>query len=259
MIYIRTDGEIDGIRAACRLTAEAMEHGRGLIQPGIRTIEISESVREFIESRGGKAAFLGFNGYPGAICISINDEVVHGIPGNRMLRDGDLVKLDVGAALGGFFGDMARTYPIGDITEKAKDLIETTKESFYQGIAQAVSGNYTGDIGHAVQTYVESRGYHVVRVLVGHGIGRSPHEEPQVPNFGRPGRGNKLKERMVIAVEPMVNVGTYDVATLEDDWTVVTADGSLSAHYENTIVVREGPPEILTLMSGEKECQKTII
>jgi methionyl aminopeptidase len=182
---------------------------------------------------------------------------VHGIPGNRVVRDGDLVKLDVGAYLGGFYGDMARTFPVGSVSGQALDLVRVTEESFYRGAAQAVPGNYTGDIGNAVQTFAEGRGYHVVRALVGHGIGRSPHEEPQVPNFGKPGRGNKLKERMVIAIEPMINVGTYDVETLEDDWTVVTSDGSLSAHHENTIVVREGAPEILTLMSGEEPWQRT--
>ncbi len=258
MIYIRSEEEIDKIRAACRLTADAMEQAGTMVKPGVRTIEISEAVRVYIESRGGRAAFLGFNGFPGAICTSLNDEVVHGIPGNRVIKEGDLLKLDIGAFFDGYYGDMARTYPVGQIPEKIRDLVETTGESFFRGIAQAVAGNYTGDIGHAVQEYVEDRGYSVVRMLVGHGIGRNPHEEPQIPNFGRPGRGNKLKERMVLAVEPMVNAGTYDVTTLDDDWTVVTTDGSLSAHYENTIVVREGAPEVLTLMSGERLWQRTI-
>ena len=251
MIYIRTEEEIEGIRAACRLTADAMAVCLDMVRAGVKTIEIAEEARRFMESKGGRAAFLGFNGYPGAICISLNEEVVHGIPGERVLRDGDLVKLDVGASLGGFYGDMARTVSIGKASAQTQDLIETTRESFFRGVAEAIPGNYTGDIGHAVQTYAEGRGFYVVRALVGHGIGRSPHEEPQVPNFGRPGKGSRLKERMVIAVEPMINVGTYDVDTLEDDWTVVSADGSLSAHYENTLVIREGRPEILTLMSGE--------
>ena len=257
MIYIRSEDEIDLIRAACRLTAQAMERARGWIRPGVKTFEIAEDVRVFIESQGGKAAFLGYNGFPGAICVSINEQVVHGIPGNRVLESGDLVKLDVGAFLGGFYGDMARTFPVGAVSEDDLDLVAATVESFWRGIARAVPGNHTGDIGYAIQSFVESRGYGIVRSLVGHGIGRNPHEDPQVPNFGRPGKGYALKERMVIAVEPMVNRGTYEVDTLDDDWTVVTADGSLSAHYENTIVIREGRPEVLTLMSGEESWQKT--
>jgi methionyl aminopeptidase len=252
MIFIRSDKELEGIRAACRLTAEAMEHGSTIIRPGISTREISEDMRRFIESRGGKAAFLGYNGFPGAVCVSLNDEVVHGIPGDRIINEGDMVKLDAGAYLNGFYGDMARTYPVGNVSPEALKLARVTKESFFRGIEQAVPGKHTGDIGNAVQSYVEGHGYGVVRVLVGHGIGRNLHEEPQVPNFGRPGRGYALKERMVLAVEPMVNAGSFEVDTLDDDWTVVTSDGALSAHYENTIVVRDGYPEILTLMSGEE-------
>ncbi|MFC1512060.1 type I methionyl aminopeptidase [Candidatus Latescibacterota bacterium] len=256
MIYIRSEDEIDAIRAACRLTAQAMERAREWIRPGVMTREMAEDVRVFIESRGGKAAFLGYNGFPGAICVSLNEQVVHGIPGDRVLESGDLVKLDVGAFLGGFYGDMARTFPVDDVSDGARALVEATVESFWRGIARAVPGNHTGDIGYAIQSFIESRGYNVVRALVGHGIGRNPHEEPQVPNFGRPGKGYALKERMVLAVEPMVNRGTYEIDTLDDDWTVVTADGSLSAHYENTIVVRDSYPEILTLMSGEESWQK---
>lgn len=252
MIHIRTEKEIGKIRAVCRLAAEAMEVTRKEIRPGITTREISEKARVFIESRGAKAAFLGYNGFSGAICVSVNDEVVHGIPGDRVLEDGDLVKIDLGTYLDGYYGDMARTYPVGTVTAEAVDLIAAAGESFWRGAAKAVSGNRTGDLGWAIQHYLESRGYGVVRALVGHGIGRRLHEEPEVPNFGKPGAGYLLKSGMVLAIEPMVNVGTWEVEVLEDEWTTVTADGTLSAHYENTCLVRDGLPEILTLMSGEE-------
>lgn len=252
MIHIRTESEINKLRIACRLAAETMEIAREEIRAGVTTLEISEKVRRFIESRGGRAAFLGYNGFPGAICISLNEEVVHGIPSERVLRDGDVVKLDIGTYIEGFYGDMARTYTVGEASEETKALIAETRASFYRGAAKAVKGNRIGDVGWAIQSYLESRGYGVVRALVGHGVGRHLHEEPQVPNFGRPGAGNLLRTGMVLAIEPMVNLGTWEVDTLEDDWTTVTADGKLSAHYENTCVVREGSPEILTLMSGEE-------
>ncbi len=252
MIHIRTESEIGKLRLACRLTAEAMEIARDAVQPGVTTLEISEKVRQFIESRGGRAAFLGYNGFPGAICVSLNDEVVHGIPGNRVLRDGDLVKLDIGAYIEGFYGDMARTIPVGAASDEALALIDATRTSFYRGAEKAVAGRRLGDVGWAIQSYLESRGYGVVRALVGHGIGRHLHEEPQVPNFGRPGSGSLLRPGMALAIEPMVNVGAWEVDTLDDDWTTVTTDGKLSAHYENTCVVREGYPEILTLISGEE-------
>jgi methionyl aminopeptidase len=252
MIHIRTESEIDKLRTTCRLAAEAMEIARDAVKPGATTLEISEKVRRFIESRGARAAFLGYGGFPGAICISVNDEVVHGIPGERILREGDLVKLDVGTYAEGFYGDMARTWPVGTVSEKASALIEATRAAFWRGAEKAASGRRVGDIGWAIQSYLETRGYGVVRALVGHGVGRRLHEEPQVPNFGRPGTGNLLRSGMILAIEPMVNVGTWEVETLEDGWTTVTADGKLSAHHENTCVVREGAPEILTLMSGEE-------
>ena len=259
MINIRTETEIDALRAACSLTAEAMAIAGEMVNPGVGTDEIADAVQAYIESKGGKAAFLGYNGFPGAMCVSLNDQVVHGIPGERKLRDGDLVKLDLGAYLGGYYGDMARTYPVGEVSAEAMTLVEVTRESFFRGIAAAAPGKHTGDIGFAIQAHAEEHGFSVVRSLVGHGIGRNLHEEPQVPNFGRPGRGYALRKGMVLAVEPMVNMGGYQVDTLDDDWTVVTSDGSLSAHYENTIVIREGYPEILTLMSWEEESwQKTI-
>lgn len=256
MINIRSDGEINKIRSACRLAVEAMEIVREEIEPGITTMEISEKVKSFFESHDAKAAFLGYKGFPGAICISINDEVVHGIPGKRVLEKGDIVKIDLGTYLHGFYGDMARTFPVGEISVEAAELMKTTEQSLYDGIDQAVTRNRVGDIGHAVQQCVEKRGYSVVRVLVGHGIGRNLWEEPQIPNYGRPGTGATLKSGVVIAIEPMINIGTFEVKTLDDKWTVVTADGKLSAHFENTCVVRDGFPEILTLITGEEKWQR---
>ena len=252
MIHIRTESEIGKLRTACSLAAEAMEVARETVRPGVTTLEISGKVRKFIESRGARAAFLGYSGFPGAICVSLNDEVVHGIPDERVLREGDLVKIDIGTYIEGFYGDMARTWPVGAVSKEATALIAATRTSFYRGAAKAAAGSRVGDIGWAIQSYLESHGYGVVRALVGHGVGRRLHEEPQVPNFGRPGAGNLLRSGMVLAIEPMVNIGTWEVETLEDDWTTVTADGKLSAHHENTCVVREGSPEILTLMSGEE-------
>jgi len=259
MIHYRSENEIANIRTACRLAAQSMEAARDSIRPGISTLEISEVARNFIESHGGTAAFLGYQGFPGAICVSVNDEVVHGIPAaHRKLEGGDIVKLDLGTYVDGFYGDMARTYAVGDVSEEASRLIKTTEESLYEGIESAFAGNHIGDIGHTVQSYVEKRDYGVVRVLVGHGIGRNLHEDPQVPNFGQQGTGPLLKTGMVLAIEPMVNEGTWNVKTLSDEWTVVTADGKLSAHFENTCVIRDGFPEILTLMNGEEIWQKTI-
>jgi len=252
MIHIRTGKEVEKLRASCRLAAEAMEMVRKEIRPGVVTRDLSEKVRCFIESRGAKAAFLGYNGFPEAICISLNEEVVHGIPCERALREGDLVKIDLGVYMDGFYGDMARTYLVGGVSGKAEVLIEDTRKSFWRGAAQAVPGKRVGDIGWAVQSYLEPLGYGVVRALVGHGVGRRLHEDPQVPNYGRPGAGNMLKAGMALAIEPMVNLGAWEVEVLEDNWTTVTADGSLSAHYENTCLVGDGFPEILTLMSGEE-------
>lgn len=258
MIHIRSKSEIKKIRFACRLAAESMEIARDEVKSGITTLEISEKVRGFIEKNGAKAAFLGYNGFPGAICVSLNEEVVHGIPGDRTLENGDIVKIDIGTYFDGFYGDMARTFPVGTVTREAGKLISVTETSFYKGMEKTIPGNYIGDIGFSVQRYVEKRGYSVVRSLVGHGIGRNLHEDPQIPNFGRPGEGPLLKNGMVFAVEPMVNAGTWKVTTLDDNWTVVTADGRLSAHFENTCIVRNGFPEILTLMNGEESWQKTI-
>jgi len=257
MINIRSDEEIAIIRLTCRIAAEAMEIARDEVKPGITTIEISEKIKNFIESRGAKSAFLGYNGFPGAICISVNAGVVHGIPSERVLSEGDIVKFDIGTYVSGFYGDMARTFPVGNVSREASELTAATEIALYKALEKAVSGNHIGDIGHIIQNYVEAKGYNVVRVLVGHGIGRNLHEEPQIPNYGRPGQGPVLKNRMVLAIEPMVNLGTHKVKTLDDKWTVVTTDGKLSAHFENTCIVRDGFPEILTLMDGEEKWQKT--
>jgi len=252
MIHIRSEREIEKLRSVCRLAAETMEIIRDDVRAGTTALQISEKARQYIESHGARAAFLGYNGFPGAICVSVNDEVVHGIPGKRVLQEGDIIKIDLGTYHDGFYGDMARSFPVGTVTKEAADLIETTRCAFFEGAAKAVPGNHIGDIGGAVQNLVEAHGYSVVRALVGHGIGRRLHEEPQIPNFTIPrNQGALLKAGMVLAIEPMVNAGTFEVETMEDNWTVVTEDGKLSAHYENTCVVREGFPEILTLMSGE--------
>lgn len=259
MINIRSEAEIEILREACSLAAQSMEVVRKEIRAGVSTLEVSGKAKDFIEAHGGEAAFLGYHGFPGAICVSVNEEVVHGIPDKgRILEDGDIVKVDIGTYVGGFYGDMARTYPVGIVSQEAARIMKTTEESLYEGIRQAVRGNHIGDISSAVQLYVEKRGYNVVRALVGHGIGRNLHEDPQVPNFGKSKDGALLKSGMVLAIEPMVNAGTWKVKTLSDEWTVVTADGKLSAHYENTCVVRDGFPEILTLMNGEEVWRKTI-
>lgn len=253
MINIRSEDELKKIRIACSIASEAMEVVRDNVNPGISSMELSEKAGEYIISRGGKPAFYGYNGFPGIICVSLNSEVVHGIPDDRVIEEGDIVKIDLGTYFDGFYGDMARSFPVGKVTEEAERLLRSTEEALWKGMENAVTGKRTGDIGSAVQEYVEERGFSVVRALVGHGIGRRLHEDPQVPNFGKKGTGPMLKKGMVLAIEPMVNAGTWKVDTLEDGWTVVTSDGRLSAHFENTCAVQDEFPEILTLMSGEKQ------
>ncbi|NLY29920.1 MAG: type I methionyl aminopeptidase, partial [Firmicutes bacterium] len=214
--------------------------------PGITTASLDALAEEFIRDHNAIPAFKGYNGYPASICVSVNEEVVHGIPGARVLKGGDIVSIDIGVVVDGFYGDMARTYPVGEISEEAKRLISVTETALKKGIAAAVVGNRISDIGHAVQSCVEAHGMSVVRDFVGHGIGRNMHEEPQIPNFGRPGYGPRLKPGMVLAIEPMVNVGGWEVVVLSDNWTVVTADRSLSAHFEDTVAVTEGGPLVLT-------------
>ena len=251
MISIKSAPEIEKMRAAGRLPAQARKLAGSLVRPGITTMEIDKAVRRFIESHGAKPSFLGLYGFPGSACISVNDEVIHGIPGSRVLKEGDIVKIDVGAFIGGFHGDCACTVPCGQVSDEARRLIEVTRQSFYEGIRFAREGKRVSDISHAVQAYCEERGFSVVRDYVGHGVGSELHESPEVPNFGRPGHGIRLQKGMTLAIEPMINAGVYAVKVLPDGWTVKTRDGKLSAHYENTIAITDGEPEILTAIDGE--------
>ena len=248
MIFIKNDKEIDLMRSAGRIVAETLLLIEQKVRPGITTKELDRIAEEFILSKGAKPSFKGLYGFPAALCISVNQVVVHGIPGGYVLKDGDIVSVDCGASLNGFHGDAARTFAVGNISEEARNLIKVTEESFFKGIEKAKVGNRLTDISHEIQNYVETYGFSVVKEFVGHGIGRAVHEDPEVPNFGIPGRGPKLVKGMALAIEPMVNVGSSKVKTLNDDWTVVTSDGSLSAHYENTIVILPDGPEILTLI-----------
>ena len=246
MISLKSPREIEAMRRAGRLTAQARALAGSLVKPGISTLEIDREVRKFIESHGAKPSFLGYGGFPGSACISINEVVIHGIPDHRKLKEGDIVSVDVGAYLDGFHGDCAATFPCGEVSDEAGKLIEVTRQSFFEGIRFAKVGQRVSDIGHAVQQYVESFGYGVVRDFVGHGVGSKLHEAPEVPNYGAAGHGARLLPGMVIAVEPMVCAGDWRVKVLKDGWTTVSADGSLTAHYENTILITEGEPEILT-------------
>ena len=247
MISLKSQREIEAMRRAGRLTAQARALAGSLVRPGVTTYEIDRAVRRFIESHGAKPSFLGYGGFPGSACISVNEVVIHGIPGPRKLKEGDIVSIDVGALIGGFHGDCAATYPCGQVSDEARRLIEVTQQSFWEGIRYARQGCRVSDIGHAVQTYVESYGYSVVRDFVGHGVGAKLHEPPEVRNYGAAGHGPRLQPGMTIAVEPMVCAGDYQVKNLEGNWTTVTKDGSLAAHYENTILITQDGPEILTV------------
>ena len=238
------------MRQACKITAAARALAGELVKPGVSTKAIDRAVHDYIVSQGAKPSFLNYNGFPASACISVNNVIIHGIPGGYILKEGDIVSVDVGAFYKGFHGDCAATYACGAISTEAQRLIDVTKQSFFEGIKFATKGNRVQDISHAVQTYVESNGFAVVRDFVGHGVGRQLHEEPEVPNYGAPGRGPRLLPGMTIAVEPMVNVGTYQVKVLSDGWTTVTADGKLAAHYENTVLITDGEPEILTDTEG---------
>jgi methionyl aminopeptidase len=247
-ISIKSEKEIELMRESGRILANVLEELEGMVRPGISTLDIDKKCAEIIKGYDCIPSFLNYNGYPASVCISVNSEVVHGIPNkDRYLQDGDIVSLDCGVIYQGFHSDAARTIGVGEISKEARQLIEVTKQSFYEGIKFAKEGHHLHEISEAIQTYVESHGYSVVRDLVGHGIGRNLHEEPQIPNFKQKRRGPKLEAGMTLAIEPMVNVGRYDVYWEADDWTVVTEDGSLSAHYENTIHITSGEPEIFTL------------
>lgn len=248
MIYIKSDAEIAVMEKAGRIVAETLAKIEEVVKPGITTKELDRIAEEYIVSCGARPSFKGHYGYPATICSSINEEVVHGIPGEKILQEGDIVSIDCGACYEGFHGDAARTFPVGKISDEAKKLIEVTRDSFFEGLKYAVVGNRIGDISYAVQTYAESNGFSVVRDYVGHGVGRKMWEEPPVPNFGKPGKGLKLVKGLVIAVEPMINEGTYAVKELSDGWTVITHDGKISAHYENTIAILENGPKILTMI-----------
>ncbi len=247
MISLKSQREIEAMRRAGRLTAQARALAGSMVRPGVTTHEIDRAVRRFIESHGAKPSFLGYGGFPGSACISVNEVVIHGIPNQRKLKEGDIVSIDVGAFIGGFHGDCAATYPCGQVSDEASRLIQVTQQSFWEGIKQARQGCRVSDIGHAVQVYVEANGFSVVRDFVGHGVGARLHEAPEVRNFGPAGHGPRLQPGMTIAVEPMVCAGGWQVKNLEGNWTTVTQDGSLAAHYENTILITEDGPEILTV------------
>ena len=247
MIVLKNGRELKIMREACRISAEALKLAGSAVEPGVTTAELDKIAEKYILSQGAKPNFKNYNGYPATACISINNEVIHGIPSKkRVIEAGDIVSIDLGATFEGYHGDNAATFACGDVSAEAKRLMDTTRESLYEGIAAAVSGGRLGDIGAAVQQYVEKRGYSVVRQFVGHGIGTKLHEAPEVPNFGTQGRGIRLMPGMTLAIEPMVNMGHYDVKIVPDGWTVLTKDGSLSAHFEHTIVITPDGPQIMT-------------
>ena len=250
MICVKTERELEIMRRACKITAAARALAGEMVRPGVTTGEIDKAVHDFIVSQGAKPSFLHYQGYPASACISVNEVVIHGIPGKRVLKEGDIVSVDVGACYQGFHGDCAATFACGTISQEAQRLIDVTKQSFFEGIRFARQGNRVSDISHAVQAYVEANGFSVVRAFVGHGVGEHLHEEPSVPNYGAPGKGPRLVKNMTIAVEPMVNMGTYEVRVLKDGWTTVTPDGKLAAHYENSILITDGEAEILTVPEG---------
>lgn len=249
MVSIKSQSEIALMREAGKLLAKTHEELKNAIRPGMSTLEIDMLGEKIIRGFGCIPSFLNYNGFPASICVSVNDEVVHGIPSkDRILMEGDIVSLDAGLIYKGFHADAARTYGVGKISSNAQKLIDVTQQSFFEGIKMAKDGNHLHDISNAIADYCESFGYGVVRDLVGHGIGKDLHEDPQIPNFRQRRRGIKLSKGMTLAIEPMINEGTYEVAWLDDDWTVVTDDGTLSAHYENTILITDGEPEILTIL-----------
>lgn len=250
MIIIKSPEEIIKLRKAGKIVAQTHELLKKHIRPGITTQELDRIAEEYILKQGAIPGFKGYNGFPATICSSVNEEVVHGIPSSKkVLVDGDIISIDIGSIVDGYYGDGAKTYGVGSITQEAEKLIKITRQSFYDGIKYAMSGNRLSDISNAVQKTVEREGFSVVVDYVGHGVGREMHEDPPIPNYGKPGRGPRLQKGMVLAIEPMVNIGTYEVKTLPNNWTVVTLDGKLSAHYEHTIAITgDGPPEILTAL-----------
>ena len=248
MVVIKSSRELQKMKDACRISANALVVAGKAVEPGVSTLEIDTIVRKYIEKEGATPSFLGYGGFPASACISVNNVVIHGIPSKKqILKEGDIVSVDVGAFYDGFHGDNAYTFKCGKVSAEAEALLKATEESLYEGIKQAKAGNRVGDIGSAVQKYVEDRSYSVVRDFVGHGVGAKLHEEPSVPNYGTPGRGVRLIPGMTIAIEPMVNVGDYKVKVLSDEWTTVTADGSLAAHFEHTVAITSDGPQIMTI------------
>ena len=246
MITLKSSHEIDLMRRSGKITAAARALAGEMVKPGVTTQEINDAVERFIRKQGAVPSFLHYNGYPASACISVNDEIIHGIPGKRVLQEGDIVSVDVGAYIGGFHGDCAATFPCGRVSPEAQRLIDVTRQSFFEGIRFAREGQRLQDISAAVQAYVERSGFSVVREYVGHGVGAKMHESPEIPNYGRPGHGPRLLRGMTLAIEPMVNAGSAAITQLSDGWTVKTADGKWAAHYENTILITDGAPEILT-------------
>mgnify|MGYP006076059637 FL=1 len=255
MIYYKTEEEIELVRKSSLLVAKTHAEIAGLIKPGITTLALDKIAEEFIRDNGGVPAFKGYGGFPNTLCMSPNEQVVHGIPNDRALENSEILSVDCGVVMNGYYGDSAFTYEVGEVDAETKQLLKVTKESLYKGIEQAVAGNRIGDIGYAVQQHAESFGYGVVRELVGHGVGKNLHESPEVPNHGRRGRGVMLKEGLVIAIEPMINMGTKRILQHNDGWTITTIDNKPSAHFEHTIVVRKGKAEIL---SSFEEIEKKI-
>ena len=253
MITLKSPHEIEAMRRAGRLTSAARALAGAMIRPGVTTQEIDRAVHDFICAQGAVPSFLNYNGFPASGCASVNDEVIHGIPGKRVLQEGDIVSIDVGAFLSGYHGDCCATFPCGKISEEARRLIDVTQQSFFEGIAKATEGHRLGDISAAIQQYVEDNGFSIVREYVGHGIGTKMHESPEIPNYGLPGRGPRLLRGMTLAIEPMVNAGGAAIQVLPDGWTVKTQDGKWAAHYENTICITDGKPEILTALDASWE------
>ena len=248
MVIVKTAREISKMKDACRISAEALRVAGEAVKPGITTYEIDTIVRKYIEKQGATPSFLGYGGFPASACISVNNVVIHGIPSKKqILKEGDIVSVDVGAFYEGFHGDNAYTFACGKISDEAQRLLDATKEGLFEGIKMAVAGNRVGDIGSAVQKYVEARSYSVVRDFVGHGVGAKLHEAPSIPNYGTPGRGVRLLPGMTIAIEPMVTQGSYEVRVLDDEWTTVTVDGKLAAHFEHTVAITPDGPKIMTL------------
>ena len=246
MIELKTNGQLDKMRKAGRIVAETLSLMKKSVRPGVTTLDLDRLAEDYIRKCGARPAYKGYNGFPATLCTSVNEQVVHGIPSLRKLQSGDIISIDCGAVIDGYFGDAALTLPVGDVDPTLLQLLKVTEESLKLGLDQAKLGCRLQDISHAVQTHVEGSGFSVVREYVGHGIGKAMHEEPQIPNFGRPGRGPRLEVGMVLAIEPMVNLGTFEVQTLEDHWTVVTRDRKASAHFEHTVAITENGPEILT-------------